>query len=165
MNTGFFFVNLHDDIIIKPYKEDELLEFILNAIPERDDHIFIKPLILFLKDPGFHLRLTLRNALLRMQKTLVLPELIEILKAGREVYPHSVRIEALKLMGELKLSYCMQSILENLPTLPLNEAKDFMKVFADYPKTEYYKKIEELTEDELSFPVDKHVLGILKQEI
>ena len=128
----------------KRKNETELLEFILNAIPERDDHIFVKPLILFLKEPDFRLKLTLRNALLRMQKTLVLPELIEILKAGRESYPHKVRIEALKLMGELKLPYCMQSILENLPTLPLDEAKDFMKVFAGYPKNEYYKKIEQL---------------------
>ena len=122
----------------------ESMEIILPLIPERGDNIFVPTLLSLLKTPSFEPKKILRETLNKMPLPLVIPEVLEILRNGRDGYPHSVRIEALKLLGEMKQPYCIQMILENLPMLPIEHAKEFAHVLAVYPGQELINKLTKL---------------------
>ncbi len=112
----------------------KIMALLLPLIPARSDNIFVKPLISLLKTEGFQPDEPLRDALKRMPHAQVLPEVLEILHADRSKHAHSVRIAALKLLGEMNLPYCTNTVLENLPMLPVDQAKDFGRTLASYPK-------------------------------
>lgn len=116
----------------KPELDEERLALLLDHVPVRAEHLFIEQLLRFLKTPDFAAPEKLRQVLLRVSPSLVLEEVIEILRIGREVYPHAVRIEALKLLGAMKKGYCLQRILENLPILPLEEGEELARMLAAY---------------------------------
>ncbi len=134
---------LNDELIRRKYDAQAAMHM-LGAAPERGDFIFCKTLISLLKDPEFKLNNTLRTALLRMPADLALHELIDIIAAGRAVHPHGVRMEALKTLGQMEMHYCLQTLMENLPILPIEEAKDFAQVLARYPRDVFVHKIEKL---------------------
>jgi len=122
------------------------IEPILNALPGRSDSFFLDTLFLFLRDPEFPAKKALREALERMPASLVLPEILAILRAGRTYFPHAVRILALMVLGEMKLPYCFQTVLENLPTLPLNEARQLARVLSSFPMDVFIEKTKCLLE-------------------
>lgn len=135
---------LLDRELNKRKNERPLMEVLLPAIPQRNEYIFIPTLLNFFKDPCFQPKRTLRDVLQKMPISLFLPELFEILKSEGERYPHVIRTEALKLLGALGMPYCLQTILENLPLLPINEAKEFAQILSEYPKEVFTTKVEEL---------------------
>jgi len=137
-------LRLLDRELVRRKDEPEPAARILSHMPARSGSFSLATLFLFLKDPSFPQPDALRQALLRMPVSQVLPELMSLIKSGRETYPHAVRLQALKLLGEMKLSYCLQTFLENLPIFPLDEAKDFAAVLADYPKDIFTSKVEKL---------------------
>jgi HEAT repeat protein len=56
-----------------------------------------------------------------------------------------VRISALKILGQLRLTFCLQKILENLPTLTPEETEEFAHLIAGYyPKDVLEEKIRAL---------------------
>ena len=105
---------------------------ILQYLPAAYAGHTIPALVKLLKDPVFGKREELHEAFLRFDPSLYLDEIFSILKAGRDEYHHSVRISALLLLGKLKLTYCMQFILEQMPVLPFSEARDFSLHLHDY---------------------------------
>jgi HEAT repeat protein len=137
-------LRLLDRELVRRKDNEELLGLILSAIPERSDAFSLDTLFLFLKDPDVKAKEALRGALRRMPTSLVLPEVLDILKTGRDRYPHIVRVQALLLLGEMQMPYCLQTILENLPILPLDEAREFAKILSRYPKDIFSKKAENL---------------------
>lgn len=137
-------LRLMEQELIKRKKDTRAAALILAAIPSRGDQVFQEILISFLKDPGFPSNDGLRKALKLMPAPPVLFELFNILQAERSRYAHQVRIEALKLLGEMEMPYCLQTILEHLPIFPLNEAKEFARVLADFPRKVLINKVESL---------------------
>jgi len=85
-----------------------------------------------LKDDSFTSRKALIDTISMMPEDTVLPELFRILKAGRAVFSHKVRITALQILASYKLPYCLQPIIEQLPTLPITEAKEFSALLTDF---------------------------------
>ena len=85
-----------------------------------------------LKDNNFTSREALIDTVSTMPEDIVLPELFRILKAGRAIYSHKVRITALQILASYKLPYCLQPIIEQLPTLPVAEAKEFSALLTDF---------------------------------
>jgi HEAT repeat protein len=120
------------------------MEALLAILPERGDFLFRDWLLEFFRDPAFPAREALRRTLTRMCRPEVLEQVLTILRAEREAYAHSVRIEAVKLLGELELPYCLQILLENLPTLPPQEAREFAGVLGRYPSGLLRERIEAL---------------------
>lgn len=120
------------DEMVKVKDDGELLLPILESLPERGADYFMEGLSGFLKDPGFPHGEELRSALLTMPESDVTDLVMDIIQKGRDVYSHGVRIQALKLLGEMKSGLCLQVILENLPILPLDEAREFTKLLSDY---------------------------------
>ena len=139
-------LRLLDEELLRWQKEGPLMELLLSKLPARGQRFFLESLFGFLCDPGFPVKDALRAALKRMPLPPVLEQIFAILKAPREAHPHPVRIEALKLLGELGLRYCLQALLENLPILPAQEAKAYTRTLSQYPPQVFRAKVNLLLE-------------------
>ncbi len=117
---------------------------LLDHLPESFPFVSVSELLLLLKDPDFDLRERLHDAFLRIDPSYYLSELFEILKSERDEHAHSVRISALLLLGKLKLSYCMQFLLEQMPILPFEEARDFSVHLKEYEGKLFRKRVLDL---------------------
>jgi HEAT repeat protein len=124
--------------------QKELMAILLKLIPARAGFIVFDTLFAYFLLPFFEPKEELRLALKRMPTPGLLVKLLDILRSGQGKYPHLIRIESLKLLGELNLFYCLEIALENLTQLPLAEARDYAKVFASYPKELVVGKVERL---------------------
>ncbi|MFW6138353.1 MAG: HEAT repeat domain-containing protein [Spirochaetota bacterium] len=124
--------------------DSRVVKFLLSLLPQRGESVFVPELVKLLKDPEFVCRNALRDALLKFQYSGYIHELFRIIKAGRQHYPHSVRIAALKLLGALRLHYCLEFVLENLHVLPLEEAQQFAKDMAQYSGKFFNQRVREL---------------------
>ena len=125
---------------------NEVAAEILNHLPERSQSLLADLLLDFLTDPTFEPRAELRSVLNRYPERLLVPRLIHIITAGREVYPHAVRITALRLLGEFKLSYTLQFVLEHLRVLPIDEAREFAATLAKMAGKEFDRRVTHILE-------------------
>ena len=124
--------------------DEDLLKEVLQRIPGRSSFLILPVLEGYLKDPDFPLKDELRTSLLKMPEADVLETVLDILNAGRTGYSHPVRIQALKLLGEMKKEYCLQTILENLSILPLEEGKEFARMLSSYAEKLFEKRVESI---------------------
>jgi HEAT repeat protein len=122
----------------------EKSEYILSKLPGEFGFITLPLLLEILKDDTFNSREALREAFSRLQPERALPEMFKIIKSGRKVFSHKVRISALQVLAWYKLPYCLQPILEQLPILPLNEAREFAKIMAEYGGKNFESRISHL---------------------
>lgn len=127
-------------------EDEELLPLLLRGIPRGHDTVYAPLLFSILKDPDFPCREELRGAIGRLDPSAVLRESLGIITSGREEYPHRVRIDALRLLGELSLPYALQDILEHLPTLPLEEAREFTALLNEHDPKLLERKAKRLLE-------------------
>ena len=125
------------ELLIKNKYNTEYADKILKSIPERGATFFISTLLDLLCDFRFESRVELRASLNRLPSDLYIQKMLKIIKSGREQYSHAVRKDALKILVELKQSFCLQTILENLPILPLDEAREFAKLLVEYDMGEF----------------------------
>ncbi len=119
---------------------------LLQYLPPAYARHTIPALVKLLKDPDFGKREALHEAFLQFDPSLYLDEIFSILKAGRDEYHHSVRISALLLLGKLKLTYCMQFILEQMPVLPFSEARNFSLHLHDYAGKLFTERVMSMLE-------------------
>ena len=122
----------------------ELLGEVLKAIPVRGAALLLPVLESFLKDDEFPLKEELRKVLLTMPNSDVLGIVMDIIRQGRGVYSHQVRIQALKTLGEMKNASCLQIILENLPILPLEEAREFAGMLSNYSEDLFNERVKSI---------------------
>ncbi len=127
--------------IVQVNQNELLLKDLLARIPQRSSHIFINLLVEYLKDPDFSLKDDLRKALRQMPEPEVLETVLDIIHAGRSVYSHPVRIQALKVLVEMQKEYCLQIILENLSILPLEEGKEFAKLLSSFDEKLFDERV------------------------
>ncbi len=146
---------LRDELNHRP-EDKEFLEMLLPALPPRGDALFLETLIAFLKAPDFPAREVLEQTLASYPDPLILPTILEIIQSGREKYSHVVRISVLKILGQMEHPYCLQTILENLPTLPLEEARHFAKLLQEYDAKHFEERAASLLKSE-----DAHVRASL----
>ncbi len=122
----------------------DLLEIALEAVPSGRDLVFRDALYAALIDPAFPARDALRRALLRLDPPDTLSRCLDIVASNRGRYPHRVRIDALKVLGELKLAYALQDVLENLSILPADEAREFARDLSQYSEKDLERKVRYL---------------------
>ena len=137
-------------------REDKstFMTLLLRHVPVRGDVIFMDTLIAFLNNPEFELKDELRQVLRKMSTGRILTEVFTILKAETGVYPQTVRSEALKLLAEMDMHYCLQSILEALPAMPAEESHALLEVLSEYPRDVFIEKVKNLLKN-----VDARVRG------
>ena len=120
------------------------LELLLPRLPIKAELIFPFILFRFLKNVNFSAREELVKTLGTFNPDIVLPEVFHILNSDRSKFPHIVRISALKILGLLRLPFCLQRILESLPTFKEEETKAFASLFLEYPKIVFEDKAKTL---------------------
>jgi len=127
-------------------RENDLafLELLLPRLPVKAELIFPFILLRFLKNVNFPARDELVKTLGTFSPDIILPEIFHILNSDRSKFQHIVRISALKILGLLRLPFCLQRILESLPTLKDEETKEFAELFLDYPKEIFEDKARTL---------------------
>jgi HEAT repeat protein len=130
--------------------ELDFAPFILRNLPDGIEYLTVPDLLDCLKDPEFtantELRNALRGAFTAHPIQLALSDLLQIVKADRSEYAHSVRITALQVLGAYKIPYCLQPVLEQLPILPVQEAREFAELIADYGGKEFDRRTGQLLE-------------------
>jgi HEAT repeat protein len=107
-------------------------DFILQNLPPDIEHLSFGVLLSLLEDNKFKGRTSLVEAIAKIPEDTVIPELFRILQGGRTAFSHEVRISALQILAKYKLPYCIQPIIEQLPTLPVVEAKEFSALLNDF---------------------------------
>ncbi|MDR1893224.1 MAG: HEAT repeat domain-containing protein [Spirochaetales bacterium] len=116
------------------------LDILLPRIPLRADYLFFPVLRQFLLKPDFCASLSLVETLSRFDSDILLPEIFSILNGPRSQFPHPVRIRALQILGRLKLPYCLERILESLPTLSPEQIEEFAPLLSGYPQEFFEEK-------------------------
>ncbi|MDR2951664.1 MAG: HEAT repeat domain-containing protein, partial [Treponema sp.] len=120
------------------------LELLLPRLPVKAELIFPPILFRFLENANFPARDDLVKILGTFSPDIILPEVFHILNSSRTKFPHIVRISALKILGLLRRSFCLQRILESLPTLKEEEINEFAVLLLDYPKEIFEDKARTL---------------------
>ena len=122
------------------------LDILLPRLPAKAGVILSPLLFRFLENPNFTPMDKLINALGNLTPDLVLPELFHILNNGRAKFRHVTRISALKILGQMRLPFCFQRMLESLPTLTPEETGEYANLINDYPKEIFEEKAKALLE-------------------
>ncbi len=130
---------------IKRRKYDHNFQvWVLNKLPKNRENIFVPTLLDFLKDEKYKSKIELKKILIQFPVSTVLPDIIDILRSEDIKWSHSIQIEAIKLLGALKLPHCTQYILENLSILPLEEAKKYSQLLIKNDTQTFRDKVENI---------------------
>jgi len=120
--------------------DPDFLELLLPRTPNSVASIFLPILFHFVENTAFPARLELERVLGTFAPDLILPYVFAILNVNRAKYPHIVRISALKILCHLRQPYCLQKILESLPTMTQAEAGEFASLIGEYPRDMFNEK-------------------------
>lgn len=120
------------------------LKVLFEAITPDGDYIYRPVLFRLLTDPETPEQDSLIRAFRHLAPGSVIPDILELLREGRDRHSHAVRIRALKVLGHYPASGCLRVILENLPILPVEEARDFAQVLSSHQKDLFIRHAEEL---------------------
>ena len=130
--------------IIDHHTEAKKIGGILEMLTGSQPISYVPVLMDLLKDPSFQQRTVLHEALVKFNPSFYQDELIDIISADRDVYPHAVRISAFQVLGMLGLPCCLQTILEHLPILPPQNAREFAVCLAKYNKKDFVDRVLEI---------------------
>ena len=123
-------------------RDDDVLGFILPLLPVKDAHVFRDVLLEFLVDPDFTADEAFVSIMTRLPAPMFLGPVLDILEADRSRYSHAVRLRALNCLGGWHLDHTLQTILENLPILPMNQTRAFAQNLAAMNKKALEKRAE-----------------------
>ncbi|MBI9107705.1 MAG: HEAT repeat domain-containing protein [Spirochaetales bacterium] len=119
------------------------LDILLPLLPERGEYIFIPSLLSFLKSDDCPRPELLRKTIERFPPCMYIEELVSLLRNAGST-SHSVRKEAFKILGELKMACCLQIILENLNLLSPAERKDFASLMSVFDQEAFEDRVSGL---------------------
>ena len=117
---------------------------ILTRIPARGEGIFAPVLLRLLKDDATAARTAVESALVALPTAALLPELLAILEEGRERHSHQVRISAVRVIGRMQLPFCLQYLIENLPTLRPEDAREFTATIAGFAGKAFEQRVRQI---------------------
>ncbi|MCL2599646.1 MAG: HEAT repeat domain-containing protein, partial [Treponema sp.] len=124
--------------------DSTFLEYLLPRLPRNAEAMFAPILFRFLENTAFPAREELVRIIGTFSPEIVLSGIFRILNSSRAETTHVIRISALKILGHLHLPFCLQRILENLPTFGPDEVEDFAALIADYPEEMFEDKVRML---------------------
>ncbi|MCK5249078.1 MAG: HEAT repeat domain-containing protein, partial [Spirochaetaceae bacterium] len=61
----------------------------------------------------------------QLPPSMFLGPVLDILESDRSLFSHNIRLRALRCLGVWHLDHTLQTILENLPILPMDQAREF----------------------------------------
>jgi hypothetical protein len=126
--------------LVRRENDQVFLAMLLPRLPPKAEAVFLPILFRFLENTAFPLRDELVQVLGACSPDVILPKVFQIINSGYAEYPHIVIISALKILGRMKLPFCLQKILESLPALKPEEIEEFGRLIADYPQEMFEAK-------------------------
>jgi HEAT repeat protein len=120
------------DLLVKESLLESKVVYILENLPSVEEQNHANQLLSLLTKASFSQEKLLLDLMAKSSPSFFLPKLIDILQIGRQSYSHTVRVRALKGVALYKLPYTIQMILEQLPTLPLDQARDFVEILTKF---------------------------------
>lgn len=118
----------------KRRSRSDILAFILPILPLEEAPVFRDVLLEFLIDPDFSAEDEYLNIMARLPFSMFLAAVLDILEADRAEYRRRVRLRALRVLGAWRLNQTLQTIIENLPLLPVDHFRCFAEHFAAMDK-------------------------------
>jgi len=143
-NGNFKAFEILSEELIRRETDQVFMDILLPYISNKAESIFSDILFRYLENTAFPSRDELVKLLGTFSPDIILPKMFDILNGRRIDYPHIVRISALKILGHLKLPFCLQRILESLPILMPDETEEFARLIADYPQNMFDEKARKL---------------------
>jgi HEAT repeat protein len=134
---------LRDELSRRRRDQDDAKR-ILTHVPPRAHLMFSDAFLDCLTDERFEAPGALTETIARMPYPDLVPALTDIIKAGREAYPHAIRIRAVETLGACGDTSVLQFVLEHLSVLPHEEAREFTRVLAGFANKEFDKRVETL---------------------
>ncbi|MCL1927987.1 MAG: HEAT repeat domain-containing protein [Treponema sp.] len=120
------------------------LEMLLPRLPKKAEAVFAPILFRFLENPVFPLRDELVQVLGTFNPDIILPKMFQILDNGQPEQNYIVYTSALKILGSIKLPFCLQNVLERLPAIKPEDAEEFGRLIAGYPQDMFESKARTL---------------------
>ena len=105
--------------------DDDVLGFILPLLPPGEAAVFRDVLLEFLVDEMFTADEAYSEIMAQLPPSMFLAGVLDVLEAGRSLHHHRVRLRALRALGAWRLDYTLQTILENLPILTMEQSRNF----------------------------------------
>ena len=130
--------------LLRRENDPVFLEMLIPRLMAKADMILSPLLFRFLENVKFPLRDQLVKVLGTFSPDIVLPEIFHILNNGREKFPRIVRVSALVMLGQMRLPFCFQRVLESLPTLTAEETEAFTRLIAHFPRDIFEDKVRAL---------------------
>ena len=121
-------------------RDGGVLGFILPLLPPGEAPVFRDVLLEFLVDPEFPAEEAFISVMKLLPSSMFLGRILDILESDRSRYPHSVRLRALQCLGGWHLDQTLQTILENLTVLPLEQARAFAPHLAEMSRKEFEER-------------------------
>ena len=156
--------------------DEKKITFLLEHLRVHDDKRISDMLMDFLVDPDFQAQESLVKAFSALDIGAVIADLRHILQSGRKAYTHDIRITALRIIASYKLPYLMQLVLEQLPTLSIDESREFTQLLKSYGGKVFSQRVDGLLKQQdgkiramliASIPLDekKRVAGDIKAAV
>ncbi len=127
--------------LVKFPGDEQLTEIILPRLPLRGESIFIPTLLKLLKEGNFRNPVLLRETIERFPPSMYIEELIGILHSDPQTVDASVKKEAFMILGELKMTCCLQVILEHMKLLSHSEQKEFAVILNSYDSAAFTDRV------------------------
>ncbi|MDC7125667.1 MAG: HEAT repeat domain-containing protein [Spirochaetales bacterium] len=139
-------LELLNNELLSNYKTETAASIILPLLPLRGDAIFVPTLLTLLKNDDVPNKKLLRETFERFPVTLYIEDIVSFIKTPPTELAISIKKEAYKILGELKLSYCLQLVLENMKLLDYQEQKEFAIILKSYDEARFIQRVHEVLE-------------------
>lgn len=123
-------------------EEPRLFELFIENIPKDRENYFFNELITCLNDISFPYSDVLISKISLISKSLLLPSLIDILKDDSA--DPVIKQRALPIIADLQQPYTLQTILEFLPVLSIDDAENFHNRLNFFEGKVFTEKVSEL---------------------
>ncbi len=113
------------DELRKRRNDPDVLGFVLPLLPPGEAPVFRDVLLEFLKDQAFTADEAFLDIMAQLPPSMFLGHVLDILESDRSLFSHGIRLRALHCLGAWHLDHTLQTILENLPILPVDQTRKF----------------------------------------
>ncbi len=117
---------------------------LLSHLPPRSEQETRKVLFDLLHEEDIEFDEELIAAINKLPSETGIGKTIDIIRAGREKYSHTVRVRALRVLLASQKPYLLQFLLEHLPILPGPEQRDFTVELAGFSGKSFNERVAEL---------------------
>lgn len=116
--------------------DPQLIELLLEHFSPESAEIVKKTILDMIYDENFTATEKLEHAASGFPRPLIIPDILKILKSKRGSVAQEVRKRALRILGRFQIPYSLQVVIEQLPSLETEDAREFVEILSGFPEDE-----------------------------